>query len=95
MTEQANATDRVLVADDDQSIRQLLGTIIKRERLAVDLAADGLEAVLRPVRKEQELLPKTTRVAYWEGAEAGTGTWQGQPIELHGMGEFVAGARSP
>lgn len=63
--------------------------------LSWGVKADGLEAVLRPVRKEQELLPKTTRVAYWEGAEAGTGTWQGQPIELHGMGEFVAGAHSP
>ena len=40
-----DSTDRVLVADDDQSIRQLLGTIIKRERLEVDLAADGAEAI--------------------------------------------------
>ncbi len=36
---------RVLVADDDQSIRQLVSTIVKRERLIVDLAADGLEAI--------------------------------------------------
>ncbi|HEU4523230.1 MAG TPA: response regulator [Thermoanaerobaculia bacterium] len=36
---------RVLVADDDQSIRQLLGTIIRREDLSVDLAADGAEAI--------------------------------------------------
>jgi CheY-like chemotaxis protein len=37
--------ERVLVADDDQSIRQLLGTIIRREGLTVDLAADGVEAI--------------------------------------------------
>jgi CheY-like chemotaxis protein len=36
---------RVLVADDDQSIRQLVSTIVRRERLDVDSAADGLEAV--------------------------------------------------
>lgn len=36
---------RVLVADDDQSIRQLVCTIVKREGLIVDAAADGLEAI--------------------------------------------------
>jgi CheY-like chemotaxis protein len=36
---------RVLVADDDQSIRQLVSTIVRRERLDVDSAADGLEAI--------------------------------------------------
>ena len=36
---------RVLVADDDQSIRQLVTTIVKRETFTVDSAADGLEAI--------------------------------------------------
>ena len=36
---------RVLVADDDQSIRQLVSTIVKRERFTVDAASDGLEAI--------------------------------------------------
>ncbi|HEV7425580.1 MAG TPA: response regulator [Thermoanaerobaculia bacterium] len=36
---------RVLVADDDQSIRQLVSTIVRRESFAVDAAADGLEAI--------------------------------------------------
>ena len=36
---------RVLVADDDQSIRQLLCTIVKRERFEVDSVADGHEAI--------------------------------------------------
>ena len=35
----------MLVADDDQSIRQLVSTIVRRERFAVDVAADGLEAI--------------------------------------------------
>ena len=36
---------RVLVADDDRSIRQLLCTIIKREGLDVDCVEDGAEAI--------------------------------------------------
>ena len=36
---------RVLVADDDHSIRQLVCTIVKREGLQVDCAADGAEAI--------------------------------------------------
>ncbi|HEV7571000.1 MAG TPA: response regulator [Thermoanaerobaculia bacterium] len=36
---------RVLVADDDQSIRQLVSTIVRREKLEVDSACDGLEAI--------------------------------------------------
>ena len=36
---------RILVADDDQSIRQLVCTIVRRERLPVDCVADGAEAI--------------------------------------------------
>ena len=36
---------RVLVADDDQSIRQLVCTIVTRENFTVDAAADGLQAI--------------------------------------------------
>ena len=46
MTAKTTSVDRrVLVADDDQSIRQLLGTIMRREGLPADLASDGMEAV--------------------------------------------------
>lgn len=45
MAEQVNDKPRILVADDDQSIRQLLCTIVRREHFAVDCAADGVEAV--------------------------------------------------
>jgi CheY-like chemotaxis protein len=36
---------RVLVADDDESIRHLLCTLVRREKLPVDCAADGLDAI--------------------------------------------------
>jgi CheY-like chemotaxis protein len=38
---------RVLVADDDQAIRQLLMTIMRREHLAVDAVVDGEEAIAK------------------------------------------------
>ncbi|HUJ16284.1 MAG TPA: response regulator [Thermoanaerobaculia bacterium] len=38
---------RVLVADDDQSIRQLLCTIVRREHFDVDTVADGAEAIAK------------------------------------------------
>ena len=36
---------RVLVADDDQSIRKLVCTIVKREGIRVDCVGDGVEAI--------------------------------------------------
>lgn len=42
---QHEANARVLVADDDQAIRQLVCTIVRRERFEVDCAADGAEAI--------------------------------------------------
>ena len=36
---------RILVADDDMSIRRLVSTIVRREGLTVDAAADGAEAI--------------------------------------------------
>ncbi|HEX7707487.1 MAG TPA: response regulator [Thermoanaerobaculia bacterium] len=36
---------RILVADDDRSIRQLVASILRREGLAVDTAADGAQAI--------------------------------------------------
>lgn len=45
MESQQQTPARVLIADDDFSIRQLVCTIVKREGLEVDCAADGLEAI--------------------------------------------------
>ncbi len=42
---QEDPPHRILVADDDQSIRQLVSTIIKREGFTTDTAIDGLEAI--------------------------------------------------
>ena len=45
MNEVSFVAPRVLVVDDDQSIRQLVCTIVQRERYTVDCAADGAEAI--------------------------------------------------
>ncbi|HEX8254985.1 MAG TPA: response regulator [Thermoanaerobaculia bacterium] len=46
MTQQYTES-RVLVADDDQAIRKLVCTLLRREGLEVDAAADGQEAIER------------------------------------------------
>jgi CheY-like chemotaxis protein len=58
MTQQLSEEQRqrVLVADDDQSIRQLVWTIVRRERLTVDMAADGLEAIEMLKRNEYAVI---------------------------------------
>ena len=45
MAESKGQETRVLVADDDESIRKLVCTIVRRERLTVDCVADGEEAI--------------------------------------------------
>lgn len=45
MAQQIRKGTRVLFADDDFSIRQLVCTIIKREGLDVDCVSDGAEAI--------------------------------------------------
>jgi len=45
MEQQDSNEARVLVADDDQAIRQLVCTILQREGLEVDCVADGQEAI--------------------------------------------------
>jgi CheY-like chemotaxis protein len=47
---------RILIADDDASIRQLLTTIVRRERLVVDAAADGEEAIRKLSEHEYSVI---------------------------------------
>jgi len=63
--------------------------------LVWQVEAEGLRLRLEPLRKDQELLTSSTRVAYWEGPVVGSGTWQGQGVLAKGMGEFVAGPYNP
>lgn len=47
---------RVLVADDDQAIRQLVATIIRREGIEVDVASDGYEAIEHLKKREYPVI---------------------------------------
>lgn len=56
--------------------------------------APSLTLTLKPLRDSQELLSKTTSVAYWEGPVEGQGTADGVAVTAQGMGEFVGGVLS-
>jgi len=47
---------RALVADDDPSIRQLLCTIVRRERFDVDSVADGAQAIEKLQQHEYDII---------------------------------------
>ena len=47
---------RILIADDDASIRQLLATIVRRERLNVDAATDGEDAIQKLQEHEYSVI---------------------------------------
>ena len=54
------AQPRVLVADDDDKIRELLELYLTKEGFAVEQAADGAEAILKAQQlgKDEEVLGK-------------------------------------
>jgi len=47
---------RALVADDDPSSRQLLCTIVRRERFDVDSVADGAQAIEKLQQHEYDII---------------------------------------
>jgi CheY-like chemotaxis protein len=47
---------RVLVADDDPSIRQLLSTIVRREHFEVDSVGDGAQAIEKLQRRQYSVI---------------------------------------
>ncbi|GAA4021146.1 lipocalin family protein [Deinococcus rubellus] len=53
--------------------------------------SDRGDLTLKAVHDDQELLSKTTSIAYWEGPITGSGTWGSAPVTVLGMGEFVGG----
>jgi CheY-like chemotaxis protein len=42
-----NQTHHILVVEDDPAIRRLVTMVLQRQGYAIDIAADGLEAVLK------------------------------------------------
>ena len=56
MSDSEKTMKRVLVADDDDSIRRLLITLVRRENLEVDAAADGQEAIALLKQKRYDVI---------------------------------------
>jgi two-component system, chemotaxis family, chemotaxis protein CheY len=57
MAKQSTKTEpSVLIADDDQSIRQLVKTVVRRENIEVDCAVDGQDAVEKLQEREYALI---------------------------------------
>ncbi len=56
MAEKPHPDSRILVADDDQAIRQLMCTIMRRERLDADCVSDGIEAIEHLQRNEYAVI---------------------------------------
>lgn len=59
------------------------------------LVSDEFDLSVRAVRREQELLSRSTRIAYWEGPIEVTGRWAAAPAAGTGMMELVSGTWSP
>jgi CheY-like chemotaxis protein len=56
MPQQKSHPSRILIADDDQAIRQLVTTIIHREGLEVDAVPDGAEAIEKLAQNEYAVI---------------------------------------
>ncbi|MGM9320250.1 lipocalin family protein [Deinococcus aquaticus] len=67
----------------------------RRYTLDWQLVSDEFDLRVRAVRREQELLSRSTRIAYWEGPVEVSGVWAGMPARGQGMMELVSGAWAP
>ena len=67
----------------------------RRYVLDWQVSGQGLDLRLAAVRDGQELLTKTTSVAYWEGPVRGEGHLGGVAVSAEGMGEFIGGVLRP
>lgn len=60
---------RILVADDDESVRDVLSDIIIRERYAVETASDGSEALARILHSQFHLIITDLKMSGATGLE--------------------------
>jgi len=58
---------RILIADDDTSIRQLLTTIVKRERLNANSATDGADAIRKLQEHEYAVILLDLMMPHFDG----------------------------
>lgn len=63
----------------------------RKYTLGWQLVSDEFDLTVRAVRREQELLSRSTRIAYWEGPIEVSGVWAGEQARGTGMMELVSG----
>lgn len=61
---------RILVADDDPTMLELLGTVLRQEGYEVDTAADAMQAVMRTVRNQPDAVILDVRMPGGTGVTA-------------------------
>ena len=67
----------------------------RKYTLGWQLVSDEFDLTVRAVRCEQELLSRSTRIAYWEGPIEVSGVWAGEQARGTGMMELVSGTWTP
>lgn len=67
----------------------------RKYTLGWQLVSDEFDLSVRAVRREQELLSRSTRIAYWEGPIEVSGVWAGEQARGTGMMELVSGTWTP
>lgn len=61
------ATKRILIADDDASVRSGLAAVLELEGFVVNEAHNGIEAVTRAIEHSPDLVLLDLNMPYWDG----------------------------
>lgn len=67
--EGANRQDRILIVDDDQDARELIGQVLVEAGYAVEVAGDGLEAIAKMPRALPDLVLTDLRMPGMHGID--------------------------
>jgi two-component system, NtrC family, response regulator PilR len=68
-TEELNRRYRILVVDDEESLREVLGIMLRREGYRVDLAADGAQADQQLLNQDYDLIISDIKMPRMGGME--------------------------
>lgn len=63
----AVAAKRILIADDDSSVRSGLAAVLEMEGFVVDEAHNGIEAVTRAIEHSPDLVLLDLNMPHWDG----------------------------
>jgi CheY-like chemotaxis protein len=78
--EKVMATKRILVADDDATVRTSLGDVLASEGYVVDEACDGVQAVSRAIKRSPDLVLLDLNMPHGDGWSAFSRLDQVKPL---------------